>query len=61
MPLRGVGPAGDPPPGSPGVIVQSGIATDDTYKRFFADLNDKQALVSLFDFENRERLFPAVA
>ena len=42
------------------MIVQSGIATDDTYKRFFADLNDKQALVSLFDFENRERLFPAV-
>jgi len=48
------------PRGRVGVIVQSGIATDDTYKRFFADLNDKQALVSLFDFENRERLFPAV-
>ena len=49
------------PRGRVGVIVQSGIATDDTYKRFFADLNDKQALVSLFDFENRERLFRRIA
>ena len=38
----------------------TGIATDDTYKQFFADLNEKNALASLYDFENREALFPAV-
>jgi len=46
--------------GRVGVIVPTGIATDDTCKRFFGDLTQKQALVSLFDFENREGLFPAV-
>jgi hypothetical protein len=43
-----------------GVIVPTGIATDDTCKQFFGDLTQKQALASLHDFENRERLFPAV-
>jgi hypothetical protein len=37
--------------------VQSGIATDDTTKYFFADLMEKRALVSLYDFENREAIF----
>jgi len=46
--------------GRAGVIVPTGIATDDTNKYFFADLVDKGALVSLYDFENREGLFPAV-
>lgn len=46
--------------GRAGVIVPTGIATDDTNKYFFADLVDKGALVSLYDFENRQRLFPAV-
>jgi hypothetical protein len=46
--------------GRTGLIVPTGIATDDTYKGFFADLVDKSKLVSLFDFENRERLFSDV-
>lgn len=46
--------------GRVGIIVPSGIATDDTTKEFFGDLTSKRQLVSLFDFENREGLFPAV-
>lgn len=46
--------------GGAGVIVPTGIATDDTYKEFFADLNTKRRLASLYDFENRDRLFPDV-
>ena len=46
--------------GRVGCIVPSGIATDDTTKLFFADLMKTQSLVSLYDFENREGLFPAV-
>ena len=40
------------PKGRVGIIVPSGIATDDTTSDFFADLVEKQSLVSLFDFEN---------
>ena len=43
-----------------GVIVPTGIATDDTTKAYFQDLVESQSLVSLFDFENRQPLFPAV-
>lgn len=46
--------------GRTGLVVQSGIATDDTTKLFFQDLIERNSLVSLFDFENREKLFPAV-
>src|SRR5260370_18739087 len=46
--------------GRAGIIVPTGIATDDTNKEFFADLNGKQGLVSLYDFENREGIFPGV-
>ncbi len=48
------------PFGRCGCIVPSGIATDDTTKFFFQDLIDTGSLVSLYDFENREGLFPAV-
>jgi len=48
------------PEGRAGIIVPTGIATDNTNKHFFADLVEKGALVSLFDFENREKIFPAV-
>ena len=48
------------PDGRVGVIVPTGIATDDTCKKFFGDLAQKQALASLYDFENREGLFSAV-
>ena len=46
--------------GRTAIIVPTGIATDDTCKKFFGDLNEKKALVSLFDFENREALFQGV-
>jgi hypothetical protein len=46
--------------GRVGCIVQSGIATDDTTKFFFQDVMDTRSLVSLFDFENRKKIFPAV-
>ena len=46
--------------GRVGVIVPTGIATDDTCKRFFGDLTQRQSLASLYDFENREKLFAAV-
>ncbi|MFT0745119.1 DUF559 domain-containing protein [Synechococcus sp. RC10B2] len=48
------------PHGRAGIIVPTGIATDDTNKRFFADVVEKGQLVSLFDFENREGVFPEV-
>ncbi|MEM9926743.1 MAG: N-6 DNA methylase [Cyanobacteria bacterium P01_D01_bin.50] len=43
--------------GRVGVIVPTGIATDDTCKKFFSDLVQKQNLASLYDFENREAIF----
>lgn len=46
--------------GRVGAVLPSGIASDDTTKFFFQDLMEKNALASLFDFENREGLFPAV-
>ena len=42
------------------MITPSGIATDDTTKAFFANLVDSQSLASLYDFENRERVFPGI-
>jgi hypothetical protein len=43
-----------------GMIAPTGIATDDTTKHFFSDLVAKRSLVSLYDFENREGIFPAI-
>ena len=43
-----------------GIIVPTGIATDDTTKLFFGDLVLKSAIISLLDFENREAIFPGV-
>ncbi len=48
------------PSGRLGVIVPSGIATDDTTKYLFRDLVETSTLVSLYDFENRRNIFPAV-
>lgn len=48
------------PTGRAGLIVPTGIATDDTTKAFFGDLNQQKNLVSLYDFENREAIFPGV-
>jgi hypothetical protein len=46
--------------GRAGVIVPTGIATDDTTKAFFGDLSASGTLGSLFDFENRDAIFPGV-
>ncbi|WP_343216844.1 Eco57I restriction-modification methylase domain-containing protein [Chloracidobacterium validum] len=43
--------------GQAGIVVPTGIATDDTNKYFFGAIVKGQNLVSLFDFENREKLF----
>jgi hypothetical protein len=48
------------PKGRAGLLVPSGIATDDTTKDFFAELMESKSLRLLYDFENRERLFPDV-
>ncbi|HQJ11773.1 MAG TPA: N-6 DNA methylase, partial [Anaerolineae bacterium] len=46
--------------GRAGIIVPTGIATDAFNQFFFADLVEKGQIVSLFDFENREGIFPGV-
>ncbi len=46
--------------GRVGIIIPSGIASDDTTKVFFQDLIRTRALASLHSFENEEFLFPAV-
>jgi hypothetical protein len=46
--------------GRSGILVPTGIATDDSNKLFFAHLIEKNQLVSLFDFENRKAMFPDV-
>ncbi|MBW2126369.1 MAG: nucleotidyltransferase domain-containing protein [Deltaproteobacteria bacterium] len=48
------------PRGRAGFIVQTSIATGDTTKEFFEDLLVRHSLVSIFDFENRKGIFPAV-
>ena len=46
--------------GRVGCIVPSGIATDDTTKYFFQNLMETQSLFRLYDFENRNGVFPGV-
>jgi hypothetical protein len=46
--------------GRAGFIVPSGIATDDSTKRFFQYLVSGHQLVSFFGFDNAKRIFPAV-
>ena len=48
------------PRGRLGMIVPTGIATDDTTKAFFADCVKTGRLASLLSFENEEFIFPAV-
>ena len=48
------------PHGGAGIIVPTGIATDAFNQYFFADLINRRALVSLYDFENREKVFPGI-
>ncbi|MFL1404628.1 Eco57I restriction-modification methylase domain-containing protein [Marinobacter sp. M1N3S26] len=46
--------------GRAGIIVPTGIATDDSTKAYFDALSAGKRLASLFDFENREKLFKSV-
>ncbi|MGH2531279.1 MAG: N-6 DNA methylase [Thermomicrobiales bacterium] len=46
--------------GRAGIIVPTGIATDDTNKHFFGWLVHEGRIATLYDFENREGLFPGV-
>ena len=40
-----------------GLVMPTGIAVNDSNKTFFSKLIDENRLVSLYDFENREKLF----
>ena len=46
--------------GRAGFIVPTGIATDDSTKAYFGHIATGGRLASLFDFENREAVFPAI-
>ena len=46
--------------GRVGLLVPSGIATDNTTKEYFAELMNSQALIGLYDFENKAAVFPDV-
>lgn len=46
--------------GRAGFIVPTGIATDDSTKAYFGHITQKRKLISLYDIENREKLFSAV-
>jgi len=48
------------PTGRLGIIVPTGIATDQTTARFFRDLIEHKSLVALYDFENEDKVFPSV-
>ena len=46
--------------GRAGLICPTGIATDDSTKAYFEHITSRHRLAALYDFENREKLFPAV-
>ncbi|WP_251969029.1 Eco57I restriction-modification methylase domain-containing protein [Sphaerotilus microaerophilus] len=48
------------PAGRAGFIVPTGIATDDSTKAYFGHITQNNRLVSLYDIENREAVFPSV-
>ena len=48
------------PQGRAGLIVPTGIATDHSTKAFFDHIVSQRQLVSLYDFENREKIFPGI-
>jgi len=48
------------PRGRVGLLVPSGIATDKTTAEFFAELMERESLISLHDFENKAPVFPDV-
>jgi hypothetical protein len=48
------------PRGRMGMVLPTGIAADDSNKVFFGEVVARGELAALYDFENREGLFPAV-
>jgi len=48
------------PQGRSGTILPSGVVTDDTTKEFFQSLVDQSSLVSIYHFENEDKVFPEV-
>lgn len=46
--------------GRAGFVVPPGLATDDTTKAYFQSLVETSSLVSLYEFENEEFLFPGI-
>ena len=46
--------------GRAGFIVPTGIATDNSTKVFFGHISQAKRLVSLYDIENRQAIFPSV-
>ncbi len=48
------------PKGRVGVILPTGIATDDSNKKLFSETVNRKRLVSLYDFENREKVFSGI-
>jgi hypothetical protein len=46
--------------GRAGLVLPTGIATDDSTKAFFSEVAQSGRLASLYDFENRGGLFPAI-
>jgi len=48
------------PTGRAGIIVPTGIATDDTTKEFFQSIVEQRSLASLYDFENAAPIFEGV-
>jgi len=48
------------PQGYLGIIVKTGIASDDTTKDFFGALVDNRSITSFIDFSNKKGIFPAV-
>ena len=48
------------PKGRAGLIVPTGIATDHSTRRFFEHIVSSRRLATLYDFENREKVFPGI-
>jgi Eco57I restriction-modification methylase len=48
------------PRGRSGLVLPTGIATDATTAPFFADLVSRKSIVSVYDFENEEKIFQDV-
>ena len=48
------------PQGRVGLLVPSGIATDNTTREFFGEVTQSESLIGFYDFENRKKVFPDV-